>query len=127
MREVDPLSIILINFDIPALILFCTTYIVSTWIHRKHIRCPALDICEPHRKYVLQYLFYCCLCVFQALPKNRYPIVLHVCFCGTVFSDPLTSNGHMYHNIYLTVYLSMLDLVVLHSLIVALVLSVISK
>jgi hypothetical protein len=69
-------------------------YIVSRWTHRKHIRCLAMDICEPHRKHFLPYLSYCCVRVLWALPSNRYPIVPLVCFCGNVFSDPLPSSGH---------------------------------
>jgi hypothetical protein len=48
-----------------------TTYIVSRRIHRKHIRCPAMDICEPHRKSLF---LYCC--IYSALHNNRsYPNV----------------------------------------------------
>jgi hypothetical protein len=50
------------------LIRFCTTYIVSRRTHRKHIRCQAIDICEPHRKH----LFCCQECLFIGpLPSNR--------------------------------------------------------
>jgi hypothetical protein len=85
------------------LIRFCSTYIVSTRTHRKYIRCPAMDICEPHRKHFFLYCIYSALhsngsypivaCVLRALPSNRYPIAPRVCFCGNVFSDPLPSNG----------------------------------
>jgi hypothetical protein len=48
-----------------------TTYTVSTRLHRKHIRCPAMDICEPHRKHLF---LYCC--IYSALHSNgSYPIV----------------------------------------------------
>jgi hypothetical protein len=43
---------------------------VSRWTDRKHIRCPAMDICEPHRKHLFIY------CIYSALHINRsYPIV----------------------------------------------------
>jgi hypothetical protein len=52
-----------------SLIWFCTTYIVSRRAYRKHIRCPAMDICELYRKH----LFFCQKCVFIGpLPSNRY-------------------------------------------------------
>jgi hypothetical protein len=44
---------------------FCTTYIVSKRIHSKHIRCPVMAICEPHRK---QLFLYCC--IYSALHRN---------------------------------------------------------
>jgi hypothetical protein len=28
---------------------------------RKHIHCPATDICEPYRKHLLRHRFYCCV------------------------------------------------------------------
>jgi hypothetical protein len=53
------------------LIRFCTTYIVSRWTHTKHIRCPATDICESHRKH---FFLYCC--IYCALHSNgSYPTV----------------------------------------------------
>jgi hypothetical protein len=42
-----------------------TTYIhVISRTHRKHICCPAMDICEPHRKH----LFLCC--IYSTLNSN---------------------------------------------------------
>jgi hypothetical protein len=50
-----------------------TTYIVSRKIHIKHIRCPAVDICEPHRKHHFLY------CISSALHSNgSYPIVASI-------------------------------------------------
>jgi hypothetical protein len=47
-----------------------TIYIVSRRIHRKHIRCLAMDICEPHRKH---HFFYC---IYSTLHSNgSYAIV----------------------------------------------------
>jgi hypothetical protein len=38
---------------------------------------------------------YCWQSLFTVpLPSNRSPIVPRVCFCGNVFRDPFTSNGH---------------------------------
>jgi hypothetical protein len=48
-----------------------TTYIISRRTHRKHIRCPARDICEPYRKHLF---LYCC--IYSRLhSKWNYPIV----------------------------------------------------
>jgi hypothetical protein len=53
---------------------FFTTYTLSRRIHRKHIRCPATDICEPHRKHLFLYS-----CIYSALHSNgSYPIVAFV-------------------------------------------------
>jgi hypothetical protein len=44
---------------------------VSRRTHRKHIRCPEMDICEPHRKHLFNYC-----CIYSALHSNgSYPIV----------------------------------------------------
>jgi hypothetical protein len=43
------------------LILFCTTYIVSRWAHRKHICCLALDI-------LYCWLHICCGLVYWVIP-----------------------------------------------------------
>jgi hypothetical protein len=64
-----------------------------------------MNICEPHRKHMFLYCYiYSALhssgscpivaCILWALPSNRCPIVLRVCFCGNVFTDPLPSNRH---------------------------------
>jgi hypothetical protein len=53
-----------------------TTYIISRRTNRKHIRCPAMGICELYRKH----LFCCQECVFIG---------------------PLPSNGSTFHNIIL--------------------------
>jgi hypothetical protein len=46
------------------------TYILSRRIHRKHISCPAMDICERRRKHLF---LYCC--IYSALHSNgNYPI-----------------------------------------------------
>jgi hypothetical protein len=46
-------------------------YIVSRRIHRKHIRCPAMDISEPHRRHLFLYCF-----IYRAFHSNgNYPIV----------------------------------------------------
>jgi hypothetical protein len=46
-------------------------YIFSRRTHRKHIRCPAMNICELHRKDLF---LYCC--IYSALHSNgRYSIV----------------------------------------------------
>jgi hypothetical protein len=37
------------------LIPFCTTYTVSRRAHSKYIRCPTMDICEPHWKHFFLY------------------------------------------------------------------------
>jgi hypothetical protein len=50
------------------------TYRISRRIHRKHIRFPPMDICEPHRKHLF---LYCCN--YSALHSNgSYPIVAYV-------------------------------------------------
>jgi hypothetical protein len=54
-----------------------TTYIVSRRIRRKHIRYPAMDMCEPHGKH----LFCCQKCVLIG---------------------PLPSNGSTFHNLIYT-------------------------
>jgi hypothetical protein len=47
-----------------------TTYIVSRRTHRKHIRCPAMDICEPYRKHLFPH------CIYSALySSGSSPIV----------------------------------------------------
>jgi hypothetical protein len=65
----------------PFLFSFCdwlliynwTTYIVSARTNGKHTRCPAMDICESHRKHLFPYCFY------SALHSNgNYPIVARV-------------------------------------------------
>jgi hypothetical protein len=57
-----------------SLISFFVLLIVSRRIHRKHIRCPATDICEPYRKHL---------------------------FClQRVFISPLPSNGSTCYNIF---------------------------
>jgi hypothetical protein len=92
-----------------------TIYTVSRRNHRKHIRCPALDIREQHRK---QRFLYCC--IYSPLHSNgSYPIVacvfvvayccrlylatgcLHrICLRGKVFTELLPSNGCTCHNMY---------------------------
>jgi hypothetical protein len=58
------------------LIRFCTTYIqVLRRIHRRHVRCPAMDICEPHRKHLL-----CCQeCVFIGLLSSNGSTCHNMC------------------------------------------------
>jgi hypothetical protein len=46
--------------------LNCYCWLLVTWPrvgpeHMKHIRCPAMDICEPHRKHL-----FCC-CIYNAV------------------------------------------------------------
>jgi uncharacterized membrane protein len=43
-----------------------------------------MDICEPRRKLFLQYLFYCCVPLFQALPRNgsTFDIVYYLFIYG---------------------------------------------
>jgi hypothetical protein len=68
------LSLSLSQFSDKLLIYDWTTYIVSRRNHTKHIRCPAMDICEPHRK---RRFFYCW--IYSALYRNgNYPIVAYV-------------------------------------------------
>jgi hypothetical protein len=57
---------------LPDLRLHC--FIASRRIHRKHIRCPTMDICEPHTKHRF---FYCR--IYRALHSNgNYPIIPYV-------------------------------------------------
>jgi hypothetical protein len=59
----------------------------------------AMDICEKHTKYLLRHWFYCCVCVFRALPRNWFTchiapslrlfvpnslLVCHCSFCSKV-------------------------------------------
>jgi hypothetical protein len=56
------------------LILFCTTCTVSRRSHRKYIRCPAIDICGPHRKHFLLYCY-----IYSAFHSNgSYSIIARV-------------------------------------------------
>jgi hypothetical protein len=38
---------------------------------QKHLRCTAMDICEPHRKHLLRQRLYCCVSVLRALLRNE--------------------------------------------------------
>jgi hypothetical protein len=49
---------------------FYTTLIVSRWTHGIHIRCLAMNICEPHRTH----LFPCQECVFISPPPSNVTI-----------------------------------------------------
>jgi hypothetical protein len=89
-----------------------TTYIVWRWTHRRHIHCPAMDICEPHRKHHFLY------CIYSALHRNgSYPIVACVfvvayrcrlylatgclprtCLRRNMFTKSLPSNGSACHS-----------------------------
>jgi hypothetical protein len=82
--------------------------------HRTHIRCPAIDIYEQHRKHNL---LYCC--IYSTLHRNGiYPIVAcvfvvaycyrrylatgclsRICLHGNVFTESLPSNRSTCHNI----------------------------
>jgi hypothetical protein len=57
-------------------ILFFTTYIGLRQTQRKHIYCPAMDICKPHRKDLLQQWFCCCMHIVWALPRNWSALLL---------------------------------------------------
>jgi hypothetical protein len=76
--------------SIPILVLRLTSdlrlyhLLISRWTHRKHIRCPAMDKCESHRKHLF---IYCC--IYFALHSNGY-----ISRPRNVISDPLPSNGH---------------------------------
>jgi hypothetical protein len=92
-----------------------TIYIVSKRNRRKHIRCSAMDICEPHRKHRF---LYCC--IYSALHRNgSYPIVAcvfvvayycrlylatgclpRICLRGNVFTESFPSNESTCHNMY---------------------------
>jgi hypothetical protein len=92
-----------------------TTYIVSRRIHRKQIRCPTMDICEPHRKRLFLYcsiysashriwsypivacLFFVAYCCSLYLATG---CLTRICLRGNVLTESLTSNGSTYHNIY---------------------------
>jgi hypothetical protein len=66
--------------------------------HRKHVRCPAMDIWEPHRKRLLRYRFHCY--IHSAVARQR-----KLCFCflsircsGNVFIESLPRNGSTCHS-----------------------------
>jgi hypothetical protein len=73
------------------------SYIVSRRIHRKHIRCPAVDIWEPYRRY----LFICC-CICSVLhSKGSHPIVA----CVFVAAGMCLPTRCPATDIYVTIYL----------------------
>jgi hypothetical protein len=96
------------------LIRFCTTYIVSRRAYGKHIHCPPMDICEPHRKHRFLYCY-----IYSVLHRNgNYPIVARlfvvaycwrlylaticlprICLRGNMFIEPLPSSRTIRHNI----------------------------
>jgi hypothetical protein len=75
-------------------ILYYILY-VSRRTHRKHIRCPAMDICEPHRKHLFLY------CIYSALhSKDSYPIVA----CVFVASGMCLPSRCPATGLYVTIY-----------------------
>jgi hypothetical protein len=98
----------LFSFYVWLLMYNWTTYIVLRWTHRKHIRCPAMDICEPH---TIHHFLYCY--IYSTLRRNgSYPIVacvfvvayccrlylatgclLRICLHRNMFTKLLPSNG----------------------------------
>jgi hypothetical protein len=53
------------------LIYHWTTYIVPKRLHRKHLRWPAMDICEPHKKHL-----FLCWWIYRTLHSmGSYPTV----------------------------------------------------
>jgi hypothetical protein len=71
-----------------------TIYIVLRQNHRKHICCPTMDICEPHRKH----LFLCC-CIYSALHGNgSYPTVASVfvaVYCCRLYPESVSAAVHL--------------------------------
>jgi hypothetical protein len=68
------------------------TYVVWFGPIEKHMRCPAMDICEPHRKHIFLYFIYKrCIAteVIRLLPAYR-------CW-GNMFTKSLPSNGSTFH------------------------------
>jgi hypothetical protein len=96
-----------------------TTYTVARRTHSKHIRCLAMDICEPHRKHRFPYC-----CIYSTLHKNGgCPIVAcvfvvaycfrfylatdclpRICLRGNVYTELLSSNGSTCHSIQSGIY-----------------------
>jgi hypothetical protein len=123
----DCLSPFLFSFSDWLLIYDWTTYMVMRRIHRKHIRWPAIEICEPHGKHLF---FYCY--IYSALQRNEsYPIVARVfvvsyccrfylatgwlpriCLSANVFTASLPNNGSTCRNIvvWCSVYLNFIYL-----------------
>jgi hypothetical protein len=117
-RGLAPVSFSFYDWPIHSdLIRFCTAYIVSRRTHRKHIRWPAVDICEPHKKHRF---LYCC--IYSALHSNgNYLIVAslfvvayccrlyltteclpRICLRGNAFTESLPSSGSTCHNMDIT-------------------------
>jgi hypothetical protein len=95
-----------------------TTYIVSRCTHRKHIYCPAVDICKPHRTH---HFLYCC--IYSVLHKKGIcPIIAflfvvayfcrlylsagclpRICLLGNMFTESLLSSRSTCHNMHIPV------------------------
>jgi hypothetical protein len=82
------------------LIMFCTTYIVSRRIHRKHVPCSGMDICESHTKHLLLYCR-----IYSALHSNgSYPIVACVFIIAEMCSPSRCPATGLHVTIYIYIY-----------------------
>jgi hypothetical protein len=66
---------------------------------KKDICCPAMDICGPHRKHLLQHRFHCCIYSAVAYQRNLSDCCLRIHCPGNVFTESLPRNGSTRHNI----------------------------
>jgi hypothetical protein len=66
-------------------LLMASLYIVSRWIHRKHL---------------LEHLFSCWLRVLQVLPNNGSTLLL----VAYLLAELLPSNGHMHYNMFIPIH-----------------------
>jgi hypothetical protein len=77
-----------------------TTYTVSRRTHRKYTLCPAMDICELHRKHRF---LYCC--IYSALHNNgSYPIVACL-FVVAGICLPRRCQQQVYTSQYIYIYM----------------------
>jgi hypothetical protein len=57
-----------------------------------------MDICELHRKHLLQHWFYCCVRVMRALPRNGSTLLLVAYLLRALFTEPFPNNGSTCHD-----------------------------